>query len=457
MSKHNEPAGHPMDELAQRFNMGSDPASADHPASSTDSPSDNSTPAGADTAEIKSAPSAQATFGPFSFLPDQIAGPAFFVDRELTICWVAPAVSDSFSQALALEFESESTRNVFHLLLKPAVKRSLSDWQTCFSFVYILLRRLTSRDTFDTGTVFISKDQAPTVDGGTSRLADVHPFQVESCMLGGNKKAAEPLRITGIAFKEGTLFQIRQDLWHPMATGDRETESVDDTVESVDEKKVICILSARLNDSHRIADTMLPDVFFKLINRIGDDADDVARSLGGIRAASSGAEIQYMFTRNAGRNPIFSAICCATRLNSRLQTLQETLTSEQGWADEICMNIGISHGMDDLTVPEPASSMELMIPGGAFDQSSILSAIAAKGDIWITKNAVGQLPKKLIDQVVLGVDRQGQFVRNFFTRLSDLSPNVGISQAKGDMGALSIARIVKIEKKKPDQPITNEV
>jgi hypothetical protein len=62
-----------------------------------------------------------------------------------------------------------------------------------------------------------------------------------------------------------------------------------------------------------------------------------------------------------------------------------------------------------------------MIPGGAFDQSSQLSAVSrTKGDIWITRNAVAQLPKKLIDQVVLGIDRQGRFFRNFFTRLSDL-------------------------------------
>ena len=98
-----------------------------------------------------------------------------------------------------------------------------------------------------------------------------------------------------------------------------------------------------------------------------------------------GAEIRYMFTKNAGRNPIFSAICCATRLNARIKSLQDKVTSEMGWADEICMNVGISHGTDDLTAPKPADSMELMIPGGASDQSSLLSAIAVKGEIWITK------------------------------------------------------------------------
>ena len=61
------------------------------------------------------------------------------------------------------------------------------------------------------------------------------------------------------------------------------------------------------------------------------------------------------------------------------------------------------------------------------------------------QNAVGQLPRQLIDQVVMGVDRKGQFFRNFFTRLSDLSSDVGIHQSRQDMGALPVTRIIKIE------------
>ena len=157
--------------------------------------------------------------------------------------------------------------------------------RTFFSFVYVLLRRLTSRDTFDTGTVFLSREQTPPMDSRTADPADVHPFQIDSCMLMENEAGTgPPLRIFGIASPEGTLFLIRRDLWHPMAAGDRKPESIAGTVESVDEKKAICMLSARLNASHRIAETMLPDVFFKLMNRIGDEADGVAKSLGGIRA-----------------------------------------------------------------------------------------------------------------------------------------------------------------------------
>ena len=223
------------------------------------------------------------------------------------------------------------------------------------------------------------------------------------------------------------------------------------------EKETICILSARLNDSHRIADTMLPEVFFDLMNRIGNDVDGLARSFGGRRTGLSGAQIDYMFAESVGRNPIFSAICCATRLNRQMLATEEKLKAQHGWADEIRMNIGISHGTVDLTAAAPAGYMESMVPGGASDQSSRLSAVAGKGEIWITKNAVAHLPKRLIDQVVVGVDRQERFFRNFFTRLSDLPQVTGSGQPRPNLESLSIARILSVETQGSDQQATKEV
>lgn len=419
---------------------------------------DQSEPADTSGSEFESSQTAEALVGPLSLSPDQIDAPAFFVAKNLSLLWMAPNGLDTFSQALALEMKSASTRNIFDLLLRPAIKGTITDWQAFFSFVYILLRRSTAKNTFDTETVFISRNHIPTADGETALGPDIHPFQVDSCMVGRDDAVTKPpLRIFGLEFKQGTLFLLRQDPWHPAATVAMEKGSADDDLEPVNHNKTMCVLSARLNDSHRLADTMLPEVFFKLMNRIWDETDGVVRSLGGIRAGRSGAQIHYRFNQSAGRNPIFSAICCATRMNRRMLALQEKLKAQQGWVDEICMNMGISHGKDDLTKSDPVGCMELMLPGGALDKSSHLSAVAGKGEIWVTKDAVAQLPKKLIDQVVLGVDRQGQFFRNFFTRLSDVRPGSGLSQPQPDLGTLSIARVLKIVKPRPDQPVTNEV
>ncbi len=397
-------------------------------------------------------------FGPLSLTPDQIAAPAFFVDKKLSARWVAPDGTDTFSQILALELASVSRGNIFDLLLRPVIKATLPDWQALFSFVYTRLRGSTARDIFDTGTVFISKAHIPDNPSKAHTIPDIHPFRVDSCTIGSGVDADEPsLRLFGLEFKSGTLFLLRQDHWLPEISGNGKQAPAVGNIKPAGEKKAICILSARLNDSHRIADTMLPEVYFKLVNRIWDEADDVVRALGGIRAGSSGAEIQYMFSENIGRNPIFSAICCAMQLNGRMRALEEQLKAEEGWADEIWLNMGISHGTDDLTASEAVGSMELMIPGGASDQSSLLSGISAKGEIWVTKHSVTQLPKKLIDRVVLGVERRGQFFRNFFTRLSELAPSVESGQPKPEMGALFIARVVKIEKQESNQRLTNEV
>ena len=275
-------------------------------------------------------------------------------------------------------------------------------------------------------------------------------FHVDSTLVGGkNRQRQTALRAFCLQFTEGTLFLLRSDPWSRSEPEDKATVKPDVFIEPADRKDTICVLSARLNDSHRIADTMLADVFFKMMNQVWEATDDAVADLGGVQVGCNGAQIRYLFKGNAGRNPIFSAISCAIRLNDRMRRLRQKLTAQQGWAEELCMNMGISHGESDAPVSGTDDCMEFMIPGGALDQSSHLSAIAGKGEIWITKQAVVQLPKKLVDQVELGVDRQGDFLRNFFTRICDLPPQQVPDRTANEMGSLAVARILKIHNSAP--------
>lgn len=461
MPEHNGPSGHPMDKIAEQFKGSARPAQNQPPSATVSSlePSGNRfEPDGTNGSEPESSLTAQAIVGPLSLSPDQIEAPSFFVDKKLSVVWMNPGSTDAFPKALDQELRSTSTPNIFELLLKPAIKNSIADWQALFSFIYIVLRRSTDQNTFGQGTVSISRSHLPATEDTSTLSPSIHPFQVDSCIIGPKDEATQsPQRIFALEFKQGTLFLLRQDQWHSAATASGETESVVNDIEYMDDKEAICILSARLNDSHRIADTMLPEFFFKLMHQIWDECDSVVRSFGGKRAGCSGARIDYTFTKNAGRNPIFSAICCATRMNRQMLVMEDKLKAKEGWADEIRMNMGISHGTDELTTLSTTGCMESTIPGGTFDQSTHLSAVAGKGEIWITRNAVAQLPRKLIDQVVVGIDREGRFLRNFFTRLSDLPQATGTGQPHPDLGTLSIARIITIEKPGSELPAPNEV
>ena len=451
MPENNGPGGHPMSKIAQRFETATDLFSRRQKKEPSAQPVTE--PAVRTTDTSRQLPSQDSmTLNPLRLDPDQIEAPAFFVDRSLNIGWTSVGSDDDFLHALARELESSSDRNVFSLLLKPAVKDSLQEWQPFFSFVYVTLRRSTARNTFESGTDFIAEDHLPGDDSPADSQSGDHRFQVDSRFVGTALGAGSaPTRIFSLEFSEGTLFLLRRDRWIQEAAGTERPQASTSPMVDYDRKETICILSAVLNDSNRIADTMLADVFFKMMNRVWEESDDVAAALGGVRAGCNGARIQYLFKATAGRNPIFSAIWCATRMNRQMQMLQTKLKAEQGWADELCMNMGISHGESESSLKDTDNCMEFMIPGGALDQSARLAAIAGQGEVWITKNAISQLPKPLMDQVVLGIEREGEFIRNLFTRISDL-PQTRVSETShAEMGNLSATRIVKIEKPAPPE------
>jgi hypothetical protein len=402
-----------------------------------------------------SAQSTKTILGPLSLLPDQIEAPAFFVDNNLSIRWIATGGKDPFSTALAQELRSTASRHVFNLLLRPAIKHAIADWRSFFSFVYTNLGHASTAEAgFNPEFPFIARERVPQPKTGNTTAEYRHAFMVDSCRLGTDEPTH---RVFSLVFDKGTLFMLRQDRWPKKAPNPGEEAAVPHTVLPVGEKKSICVLSARLNNARGLARTMLPERFLNLMDRIWEEADGIVRSLGGKRAVCNGPQLCHVFSENAGRNPIFSAICCATRLNNQMVLLEEKLRAQYGWANEICLNMGIGHGAEDQTESDTIGSLEFVMPGGAFDQSTLLSGIAGKGEIWITKEAAAQLPKALIDQVVLGVDHQGKVLPHFFTRISDLQQARTVSHLEPEMEALSIARIMKLQRQIPEQSITYEV
>ena len=170
MSEHNGPTGHPKDQTAEPFKTSATPARNQMPPDAA-SPVESAAGSGS---EGRSSLTAQGTFGPLSLSPDQIEAPSFFVNQKLTVAWMNPSGTDAFSHALAKELNSASTGNIFDLLLKPAIKRSMSDWQAFFSFVYVLLRRSTDKGTFDRGTVSFSSNHLPDMEAEPPATHPLH-------------------------------------------------------------------------------------------------------------------------------------------------------------------------------------------------------------------------------------------------------------------------------------------
>ena len=213
MPENNGTADHPMSEIAERFKDATESYPRRQDAAIRQStgahPSDGAVPAD------QPSPTTDALdLQPLSVQGNQIEPPAFFVDRDLTIRWIAAGDDDRFCQALAREKASSSDGNIFSLLLKPTVKDTLPEWQALFSFVYISLRRSTSPDTFETQTDFIAQEHRPGHDPRTDRPAKSHRFDVDSRRLETFTAAGSSARrLFRLGFAQGTLFLLRQDSW----------------------------------------------------------------------------------------------------------------------------------------------------------------------------------------------------------------------------------------------------
>lgn len=211
-------------------------------------------------------------------------------------------------------------------------------------------------------------------------------------------------------------------------------------------------LTIHINNAQRLAETMLPGAFFDLAKWIWKVADDSARSLGGKRVGINGGQIHYRFFESAGRNPIFSAITCAIRLTRHMMAIQEKSEVVQDWPEKIALQMGISCDHEDNTVFNGPDGMPPMIPGDAVDQASTLAAMAGKEEVWITKAAVACLPSPLMEQLTMGIERQGSFFRNGFARVSELPWSSAGSPVKPPPNDLMVTRIIDIKPLTPESP-----
>lgn len=444
MPKNDTPAGHPMNAIAHQFKAQDHPVDPSPPQTSAPAEETVRRPADPDAAADRVHAAVR-----FSFLSDHIAPPAIFIDRHLEVRWVAQGGADLFSKALEAALRAESDRNIFVVLRNPSVQQAEMDWTELFAFIYGFLRRTTPEDVFASGATAIAPHGPVAVPEPPPRDRLGEGFALASGRLKSQRPAGQtPWRVFGLSVEQGTLILMRPGR---VSEADALTASappaVDEPHDQADLKALVAVLSVRLNESHTIADTMLPDAFCRWMQGIWAHVDSIATALGGRRVASDGAHTRYVFASSAGRNPIFSAVCCAATINARLLPAERPATDDPNWMDDIHMNMGISDAMAEPDQPVSDIVGALGLPGGALNQAALASGVAGKGEIWITRNAVIQLPRPLIDRLILGVEHNQRLRRNSFIRIGDHRSDGHADAFSPDARGLTITRIVSVDQR----------
>jgi class 3 adenylate cyclase len=434
--------GHSVEEIAKEMREAAEDTAPPRPSA----PSQHRQPA-PPIAETESRPASPPHV---HLLADTIATAAFFVDHGLRIGWIKAGQGDRLSLAIQAELADDPSGTVLDIMLRASLKELVFNWPPLFAFTYRFLQQTTAEATFErlAPTVSLNLEESDHPESfppgrEATGLVDSCPIRLEEA-----DGQVQHLRIYGIALSEGTLFVLDDDRWRdapvPVQPAVADAVGASD-VDAASRKTPFSVLSARLDDSRSIVDTLLPETYFQLMTRIWDESDRVLASYGGQRAKRSGTEVQYIIPRHNDTDPAYDAIRCAVDLKNKMREIEDSLRKDGGWFADIRLNIGISSGSDHLQQEDLTASMAFMLPGGAADQAFHLSAIAHGGAIWITKSAFGHLSPRQRERITFGIYRDDKLIPNIFAQVSDLPHAPGTPPLARGIQALSVTRIIDLK------------
>ena len=384
---------------------------------------------------------------------DTIAASAFLVNADFRIGWINVDQGDRLSRAIRNELTDDPSGTVFDIMLRASLKELVFNWQPLFSFIYRFLQETTPSETFNrlAPTVSLNLDEEGLAEEPSPGAAKRGPIDSCSIHLEDDGGQIQGMRIYGMALAEGTLFFLNQDRWqedHPAGLPGGTPVAPPTDAEAASAKTPFSVISARLDDSRSIVDTLLPETYFQIMTRIWDESDRVLASYGGHRAKRSGTDVQYIIPRQAGTDPAYDAICCAVELRDKMREIEASLKADGEWFADIRLNIGISSGRDHLKQEDLTASMAFMLPGGAADQAFHLSAIAHGGAIWITKSAFSHLTPQQVKRITFGIYRDDRLIRNIFAQISELPHAPDTPSLGRGIRSLSVTRIIAVQSQK---------
>lgn len=378
----------------------------------------------------------------FHLTAETVSASIIFIDRELRIGWIQVGRAERLCSAIRDERANDPSGTVFDVILRASLKELFFNWQPLFTFTYRFLEETTPPDTFRRLAPTISMNPDQSDAAAASSTGRIKPSPIDSCpiRIEDDEGRMREMRIYALSLIEGALFFLDAEHERTDHLADRPEKPAADA--DAAGKTPFSVLSARLDESRSIVDTLLPETYFQLMTRIWDECDRVLAAYGGHRARRSGTEVQYIIPRHADLDPAYDAICCAVKLREKIREIEASLKADEGWFADLRLNIGISSGRDHLNEEDPTASMAFMLPGGAADQAFHLSAIAQGGAIWITKSAFGHLSSQQVHRIIFGIYRGEKLIRNIFAPLAELWQAPDAPPLGRGIRSLSVTRII---------------
>lgn len=371
---------------------------------------------------------------------DEIRSPAVLVDSKFNILW---SRTDSPSGALSNivdRITDPEYGNLIEVFLHTDIKHRLTCWKKLLRYFAFNAKTEISKDYLN----HIYPDMSDNVIEllCTTISCDDDPF-------GRTLKSGISLPVIECSncdftmachhCQEGSLY-----VFHLITDKDAEQLNHEDTATtSMDVAKAsICGLCATLNNADKIEAQLLPVEYYQLLKKLWNTSLKIVKKNNGVFLSGNSKKMQCYFPETENKTEhIQNAIFCAFELKGNCDKIRADLKLKNNWSDYPRLNSGISLGADFLPSEKSPQGIVFSIPGGALDESDKISGIAGCGEIWASKNTIGSLEPDTIKTLNFGIKRGENFIRNTFSRISDLEAlQTGHCDMK-KIGSLSVTQV----------------
>ncbi|MCF8055110.1 MAG: hypothetical protein K9K37_00530 [Desulfocapsa sp.] len=384
---------------------------------------------------------------------ENITSPAYLVNNNLEIEWINEQAEKSIFNRKINSINEIESRNIFKLILDPALHGVMRNWRDMVDLHCTLLQRnMNSDDLAQTYAGITDKDTALLSNAYLNRQAPAidNLYRLPFSFMRTGSRGLKHFIVHSEAYREGTFVVF--------IPGDSNSASVIDML-SQREKIInellhnrmpsvvsLCSMVASIQDSERLCAKLLPSKYFLLINDLWQAVSPVFDKYFGTYGRHAGNEMVYYFTKNKGNDYLINSINCAMEIRDMASRLSHSWNRKHGLDHTLNMNIGIHEGREFFGTIRSAGNIEFTALGESVKVARRLSEFANNGEIWATKDLISKISTEDRHGFTFGVYRdqtKGQVLQpDSFSLAGDyLNSDIASSQVLAPISGFAITEI----------------
>ena len=206
----------------------------------------------------------------------------------------------------------------------------------------------------------------------------------------------------------------------------------------------LCVLAIHLQNLDKVADALMPEAYFTLLNQMNRVILSCVTRHNGIKAGCGDDHRYYYFFKQPETDYIMDSLACAFAMQAKVADINRKRKKENQVNDDILTNIGIAEGTEFAGILKFDGEMEFKVLGETPVQAGRLCEFGRDGEIWATKSGIGKIASEDARTISFGIQHTtGDYVPNVFSKIKNIIDEASLAQFS-DIGELTVTCVKEI-------------